>query len=47
MMLYVQVLNDTWVSFPSWTEDTTFGNSKITQYEEFLYRCEDERYEVM
>lgn len=42
----VQVLNDTWVSFPSWSEDSTFVSSKKTQYEEHIYRCEDERFEV-
>jgi len=42
----MQVLNDTWVSFPLWSEDTTVDNSKISQYEEFMYRCEDERFEV-
>lgn len=41
-----QVLNDTWVSFPSWSEDSTFVSSKKTQYEEHIYRCEDERFEV-
>lgn len=41
-----QVLNDTWVSFPSWSEDSTFVSSKKTQYEEHMYRCEDERFEV-
>lgn len=44
--LPVQVLNDTWVSFPSWSEDSTFVSSKKTQYEEHIYRCEDERFEV-
>ena len=42
----LQVLNDTWVSFPSWSEDSTFVSSKKTQYEEHIYRCEDERFEV-
>ena len=42
----MQVLNDTWVSFPSWSEDSTFGSSKKTQFEEHIYRCEDERFEV-
>lgn len=42
----VQVLNDTWVSFPSWSEDSTFVSSKKTPYEEQLHRCEDERFEV-
>lgn len=42
----MQVLNDTWVSFPSWSEDSTFVSSKKTPYEEQLHRCEDERFEV-
>lgn len=40
------VLNDTWVSFPTWAEDSTFVTSRKTQYEEFIYRCEDERFEL-
>lgn len=40
------MLNDTWVSFPSWSEDSTFVSSKKTPYEEQLHRCEDERFEV-
>lgn len=44
--LLAQVLNDTWVSFPSWSEDSTFVSSKKTPYEEQLHRCEDERFEV-
>lgn len=46
VFLHAQVLNDTWVSFPSWSEDSTFVSSKKTQYEEHIYRCEDERFEV-
>lgn len=46
IQLSAQVLNDTWVSFPSWSEDSTFVSSKKTQYEEHIYRCEDERFEV-
>uniref|UniRef100_A0A8B9J7T2 Paired amphipathic helix protein Sin3b n=1 Tax=Astyanax mexicanus TaxID=7994 RepID=A0A8B9J7T2_ASTMX len=54
MKLYVEccwggcdaVLNDTWVSFPSWSEDSTFVSSKKTPYEEQLHRCEDERFEL-
>lgn len=46
LLLWFQVLNDTWVSFPSWSEDSTFVSSKKTQYEEHIYRCEDERFEV-
>jgi hypothetical protein len=41
-----EVLNDTWVSFPTWSEDSTFVTSRKTQYEEYIYRCEDERFEV-
>jgi len=40
-----QVLNDTWVSFPSWSEDSQFVTSRKTQYEEAVYRTEDERFE--
>lgn len=45
-MLCHEVLNDTWVSFPSWSEDSTFNTSRKTQYEEYIYRCEDERFEL-
>ncbi|XP_055952597.1 paired amphipathic helix protein Sin3b-like isoform X1 [Argiope bruennichi] len=41
-----EVLNDTWVSFPSWSEDSTFVTSCKTQFEEMMYRCEDERFEL-
>lgn len=42
-----EVLNDTWVSFPSWSsEDTSCVSSKKSQYEDFIYRTEDERFEV-
>ncbi|GFW34881.1 paired amphipathic helix protein Sin3b [Trichonephila clavipes] len=41
-----EVLNDTWVSFPTWSEDSTFVQSCKTQYEEIIYRCEDERFEL-
>ena len=41
-----EVLNDTWVSFPSWSEESTFVTSRKTQFEESIYRCEDERFEV-
>ena len=40
------MLNDTWVSFPSYSEDSTFVTSRKTQFEEYIYRCEDERFEV-
>lgn len=42
-----EVLNDTWVSFPTWSEDSTFVTSRKTQFEELIYRCEDERFEVI
>ncbi|CAA9997385.1 unnamed protein product [Nesidiocoris tenuis] len=45
-LLCKQVLNDTWVSFPTWSEDSTFVTSRKTQYEEYIYRCEDERFEL-
>ncbi|KAK3597908.1 hypothetical protein CHS0354_042245 [Potamilus streckersoni] len=41
-----EVLNDTWVSFPTWSEDSTFVTSRKTQYEEQIYKCEDERFEL-
>lgn len=42
-----QVLNDTYISFSSLTsEDSQFVSSKKNQYEENMYRVEDERYEV-
>lgn len=41
-----EVLNDQWVSFPTWSEDSTFVTSRKTQYEEYIYRCEDERFEL-
>ncbi|XP_078736188.1 paired amphipathic helix protein Sin3b-like isoform X1 [Lampetra fluviatilis] len=41
-----EVLNDTWASFPSWSEDSTFVSSKKTHFEESIYRCEDERFEL-
>ncbi|CAG5056294.1 unnamed protein product [Parnassius apollo] len=41
-----EVLNDTWVSIPTWSEDSTFVTSRKTQYEEYIYRCEDERFEL-
>lgn len=41
-----EVLNDTWVSFPTWSEDSTFVTNRKTQFEEYIYRCEDERFEL-
>lgn len=41
-----EVLNDTWVSFPMWSEDSTFEGTRKTQFEEYIFRCEDERFEL-
>merc|ERR1712150_157269 len=40
-----QVLNDNWVSFPTWSEDSQFVTQRKTPFEEFVYRTEDERFE--
>eukprot|EP00126_Sphaerothecum_destruens_P001598 Sdes_comp15011_c0_seq1m3773 len=40
------LLNDIWVSVPTWSEDSTFVTSRKNIYEESLYKCEDERYEL-
>jgi paired amphipathic helix protein Sin3a len=44
--LCCEVLNDTWVSFPMWSEDSTFQGTRKTQFEEHIFRCEDERFEL-
>ncbi|GMT00664.1 hypothetical protein PENTCL1PPCAC_22838, partial [Pristionchus entomophagus] len=45
--LCYEVLNETWVSIPSWaSEDSSVVSSKKTQFEEFVYRTEDERFEL-
>jgi len=41
----VQVLNDTIVSFPSWSEDSS-SVIKKTMADEQIFRCEEERYQV-
>eukprot|EP00501_MAST-03F_sp_TOSAG23-6_P000098 GSMAST32.ASY1.ANO1.100.1 assembled CDS len=38
--------NDCWVSVPTGSEDFAFKNSRKNVYEEALFRCEDERYEI-
>lgn len=39
-------MNDNWVCHPTWaSEDGGFVAHKKNQYEEALYRCEEERYE--
>ncbi|CAG9530857.1 unnamed protein product [Cercopithifilaria johnstoni] len=41
------VLNNSWVSFPCWSsEDSSAVHSKKTPFEEFVFRTEDERYEL-
>jgi paired amphipathic helix protein Sin3a len=42
-----EVLNDTYVLHPSWPEDlSSLSAYKKNQYEEHMYQCEDERYEL-
>lgn len=42
-----EVLNDVMLSCPTFTsEDSTFVGSKKNQFEEALFKCEDERYEL-
>jgi len=41
-----QVLNNLWVSVPTGSEDFSFKNMRKNQYEEALFKCEDERYEI-
>lgn len=40
------LLNDIWVSVPTGSEDFSFKHMRRNVYEEALFRCEDERYEV-
>lgn len=37
------VLNDFWVSVTSGSEDYSFKHMRKNQYEESLFRCEDDR----
>ncbi|XP_051122628.1 paired amphipathic helix protein Sin3-like 5 [Andrographis paniculata] len=41
-----QVLNDRWVSVTSGSEDYSFKHMRKNQYEESLFRCEDDRFEL-
>ncbi|KAL8532585.1 hypothetical protein ACS0TY_008973 [Phlomoides rotata] len=41
-----EVLNDDWVSVTSGSEDYSFKHMRKNQYEESLFRCEDDRYEL-
>lgn len=38
-----EVLNDFWVSVTSGSEDYSFKHMRRNQYEESLFRCEDDR----
>ncbi|KAH9569220.1 hypothetical protein CY35_03G120900 [Sphagnum magellanicum] len=40
------VLNDSWVSVTSGSEDYSFKHMRKNPYEESLFRCEDDRYEL-
>ncbi|KAL4379199.1 hypothetical protein GQ457_02G011470 [Hibiscus cannabinus] len=44
--LGAQVLNDYWVSVTSGSEDYSFTHMRRNQYEESLFRCEDDRFEL-
>jgi len=41
-----EVLNDTWVNVTSGSEDYSFKQMRKNQYEESLFRCEDDRFEL-
>jgi len=42
-----EVLNDTYALHASWPDDmTSLGTHRKNQYEEHMYQCEDERYEL-
>lgn len=41
-----EVLNDSLVSFPSWSEDSTFVSSRKTPYQDQIHQAEDERFEL-
>ncbi|GFW02177.1 paired amphipathic helix protein Sin3b [Trichonephila clavipes] len=41
-----EVLNDTWVSFPAWSEDFNSVASRKNRYENIIHRCEEERFEL-
>lgn len=41
--LGAEVLNDYWVSVTSGSEDYSFKHMRKNQYEESLFRCEDDR----
>lgn len=40
------MLNDHWVSVTSGSEDYSFKHMRKNQYEESIFRCEDDRFEL-
>ncbi len=44
--LHIAHLNDNWVSVTSGSEDYSFKAMRKNQYEEALFRCEDDRFEL-
>ena len=40
------VLNDTWVLFPTTSTSENFVAAQKNAYEQALFKCEDERYEL-
>ena len=40
------VLNDTWVSVPTGSEEYGFRSCRKNQYEEMLFKCEEDRFEI-
>lgn len=44
--LCAEVLNDSWISVPTGTEEGSFKSSRKNQYEELLFKCEDDRFEL-
>jgi len=44
--LHHRVLNDAWVSVTSGSEDYSYQHMRRNQYEEALFRCEDDRFEM-
>eukprot|EP01116_Phalansterium_solitarium_P019014 TRINITY_DN5195_c0_g1_i1.p1 TRINITY_DN5195_c0_g1~~TRINITY_DN5195_c0_g1_i1.p1 ORF type:complete len:1266 (+),score=480.31 TRINITY_DN5195_c0_g1_i1:73-3870(+) len=41
-----QVLNDQWISMAVGSEEGVFKNQRKNQYEEMLFKCEDDRFEL-
>ncbi|KAF6004791.1 Paired AMPhipathic helix protein [Cyanidiococcus yangmingshanensis] len=41
-----QILNDIWVSVPTGSEEGSFKHMRRNQFEDNLFRCEDDRYEL-